>query len=67
MKSKIELKKWLRTLNKSYNVCGLNRDLGWGTYIEERTRLEIQIETLQKVLEIDKGTFEPVKDVVNNG
>lgn len=58
MKTELKLKKWLETLNKAYEVCGSKRDLGWGTYIEERTRLEIQIETLQKVLNIDKGSFE---------
>lgn len=66
MKSEEQLKKWLVMLNRTYEACGSSRDLGWGTYVEERTRLEIEIETLQKVLDIDKGSFEPLAELELN-
>jgi len=48
MKSEKELKKWLETLLNHY----------YGKMGEEQLRLEVQIETLQSVLDIDQGTFE---------
>ena len=51
MKSEKELKKWLETLLNHY----------YGKIGEEQLRLEVQIETLQSVLDIDQGTFEGTK------
>ena len=53
MMIKKEIKKWLQTLNNHYD----------GSTGEEQLRLEIQIETLQKVLGVDKGTFEYVSNL----
>jgi len=60
MKSEKELKKWLETLDGAYQKCSSQKD--WDDYVEERTRIEIEIETLYKVLDIDYGTFEPLAE-----